>query len=431
MTGRSGRGTKKYILSFLFFISWYTGISQAVLKGIIISDETKQPLPSASVYLNNTSLGTMTDEKGAFVISKIPAGKFNLIVSCVGYETIDTLVNPHALSKQLGIALKTKARELESFSVLPPEPDGWKIYGKLFTEVFIGDVPTRSNNCKLLNPEVIRFRLNKNNILTAYANEPLRIENYALGYSIRYSLEEFEYDYNTKLVSYSGYELFTDMAVAHSDRAKRYAEARLETYRGSMLHFMRSFYLNDLDVQGFELRSLGYISNPEKDRAKRMFSLHKDSVILDTVAADVYIDKNEIGNSAPRHIEANTVMTVDSTDYFKKMLLQPDSVISHQLITADSIGFAADSSIAGLFFSDSLEVSFRLKEIPARYRALSKEHKKETYPISQFVFVYKRPVYVLNNGYYYKPYDLKITGYWAWSENMSTRLPYDYIPVRK
>jgi hypothetical protein len=45
-----------------------------------------------------------------------------------------------------------------------------------------------------------------------------------------------------------------------------------------------------------------------------------------------------------------------------------------------------------------------------------------------FVFLREQPVFVLVNVYYYKPYDLKITGYWAWSETISTRLPYDYNP---
>jgi hypothetical protein len=66
--------------------------------------------------------------------------------------------------------------------------------------------------------------------------------------------------------------------------------------------------------------------------------------------------------------------------------------------------------------------------IPERYRHLNKDHKNETFPVSEFVFVNGRPVYILNSGYHYKPYDLKITGYWAWSENISTLLPFDYRP---
>jgi hypothetical protein len=73
-------------------------------------------------------------------------------------------------------------------------------------------------------------------------------------------------------------------------------------------------------------------------------------------------------------------------------------------------------------------VSYKFKTIPNKYCALSKDHKHETYPVSQFVFVNQRPVYILKNGFLYKTDDLKVTGFWAWWETMATLLPYDYIP---
>ena len=62
---------------------------------------------------------------------------------------------------------------------------------------------------------------------------------------------------------------------------------------------------------------------------------------------------------------------------------------------------------------------------------LSPENRKEKFPVSQFVFTNKRPVYVFSNGYYYDVYDLKITGYWAWWETMANKIPYDYDPWQK
>jgi hypothetical protein len=418
---------KKYTAALTFVICCQAAISQTILRGRVISEETKKPLPSVSVYLNNTSIGTITNEQGVFIINKFPSGKFRLVASSVGYETYVSLLDVHDIPKELVISLKPKPEELQGFAVLPSDPDGWKKWGKTFTDIFIGTTPN-ANDCHLVNPEALRFRLNADNSVTAFAKEPLQVMNYTLGYEIRYKLEEFEYNLDTKLVNFSGYALFKDMELDHPNRTRRYEEERLETYKGSLLHFMRAFYANSLDAQGFELRNLGNISNPEKDRAKLILSQHKNGRVIDTLNSQLGY---EIGaNGAPTNLRTTTI-TVDSTDYFKKMLLQPDSVISHQIILSDSIGFAADSTIAGLYFKDSLEVSYKLKEIPARYKALSKEHKHETYPVSEFVFVYKRPVYVLSNGYYYKPYDLKITGYWAWEENMSTKLPYDYLPGKK
>jgi len=243
--------------------------------------------------LPNCSERESDQRRNAKAFIKIPSGKFRLVASSVGFETYVNLVDPRTLPKDFTISLKPKADELQGFSVLPPEPDGWKKWGKLFTDIFIGNTP-KSNDCKLTNPEVIKFRMNADNTLTAYASEPLQIVNYALGYEIRYKLEEFQYDFNIKQVSYSGYALFTDMGIKHPNRVRRYEEERLETYKGSLMHFKRAFFSNDLDVQGFEMRNLGNISNPEKDRAKRLFSQHKDSVILDTVSSVAYTDPNEL-----------------------------------------------------------------------------------------------------------------------------------------
>jgi hypothetical protein len=401
--------------------------AQAVLRGKVIGDENKKPLAAASVYLNNTSLGTITNEQGFFFIGHIPAGKFRLIVSCVGYETYNELIDPHQIPKELIISLKTKSDELKGFSVTPSELDGWKIWGTLFTELFIGTTP-HSNDCKLTNPGVIRFRKNPDNTLTAYANEPLQIMNYNLGYEIKYKLEEFEYDLSTKRVNYNGYAFFTDMGIKHPNRSRRYALARFEDYKGSLLHFKRAFYANQLDAQGFEMRNLGKIPNAEKLRAKRLFALHRDSVILDTTGLAFTIHRIKTDKGEIPYISSSTTKTEDSSDYFKKKLKEPDSLISHEIVLADSIGFAADSTIAGLFFKDSLEVSYKFKTIPNRYRTLSKDHKHEIFPVSQFVFVNQRPVYILKNGFLYKTDNLKVTGYWAWWETMATLLPYDYMP---
>ncbi|MDP9041752.1 MAG: carboxypeptidase-like regulatory domain-containing protein, partial [Bacteroidota bacterium] len=133
-------------LAFIFFFSQYA-FSQHTLKGKVINDETKLPLPSVSVYLNNTSLGTVTNENGVFVISKIPSGKFRLIASSIGYETYVLQIDPKEIPRDFVISLKIKPEELKGFAVLPPEPDGWKKWGKIFTDIFIGTTPN-SNNCR-------------------------------------------------------------------------------------------------------------------------------------------------------------------------------------------------------------------------------------------------------------------------------------------
>jgi hypothetical protein len=412
---------------FTLFIFFQAAIAQTSLEGSVVSDDNKKPLPAASVYLNNTSIGTTTNEKGFFILRNIPSEKFRLVVSSIGYETYVVTVDPRKNLRELIIALKPKADQLSNVVAVPDQPDGWKKWGQLFTDVFIGTTPN-SVQCHLENPEVLKFRMNPDNSLTAYAKEPLLIMNYALGYQIKYKLEEFEYDFNTKLVIYNGYTLFKDLGIDHPKQARKYEEERKDVYEGSLMHFMRTFFINKLDTSGFEMRNLGLVYNTEKQRAKLLFSQHRDSVILDTLAIEV--EDPTYPDGKPKPYVRKAYKTADSSAYFKEKLSEPDSIISHQLIEADSIGFAADSSTAGFYFKDSLEVSYKLKGIPNKYKALIKMHKHETHPVSQFVFIHQKPVYISGNGYYFGPYDLKITGYWARSETIANLLPYDYKPGR-
>ncbi len=424
-------GSFFYIFLLLHFCQ--TAFSQTVLQGTIMAADTKKPLSAVSVYLNNTSIGTTTNDKGFFILRNVPSDKFKLIASSIGYETFADMIDPKKISGEIVITLKPKPEQLDKVVLVPDDPNGWKKWGKLFTDLFIG-TNSNSNQCHIENPDVIRLRMNPDNTLTAFAREPLVIMNYALGYEIKYKLEEFEFDFNTKVVSYNGYAFFKDLGLSNKKKEMKYEQERKETYLGSLLHFMRTYFINKLDTRGFEMRNLGNISNPEKDRAKYRFwlewRLHKDSVILvvtDSMSSVVAVSPVS-GSFVKGSYVQQSYLHTDSTDYFKNKLLEPDSVISHQLVSADSIGFAEDSATAGMYFKDSLEVSYKLKGIPKKYKSLSKENKKETYPISQFVFINRKPVYISANGYYYGPHDLKITGFWAWWETMATMLPYDYLP---
>jgi len=411
---------RRVVCLFAIFLSCQCVFPQASIKGRVISGGTGKPLPSVSVYLNNTTKGTVTNEYGLFAIDRITPGKFRLVASCIGYETYVKFISPRDLSEDLIITLKPKPEQLKDVNVRPFDPNGWEKFGKLFTQIFIGTNPN-SYKCQLKNPDVLKFRLNDDNTLTVVASEPIQIRNNALGYEMNYKLEEFEYDFTSKVITYNGYALFKDLSLAHPNKALKWLSERSDTYEISLLHFMRAFFVNELVPEGFEMRSLAKISNPDKERAKKMFSIHKDSVIKRTIDTVYEIKLGAI---------STTVHTADSTSYYKQMLLQPDTVISRQIVLADSLGFAADSSTAGLYFPDSLEISYRLKDVPNEYKKLSKSHKNDSFPVSQFVFLNKKPVFVLSSGYYYGPYDLKITGFWAWWETMCTLLPYDYIPIK-
>ncbi|HEX7319507.1 MAG TPA: carboxypeptidase-like regulatory domain-containing protein [bacterium] len=66
------------------------------IKGFVKDASNGEKLSYANVYIENTSIGTSTDEKGYYYIPAVPAGSCRLIISYLGYETDhhDITVNP-------------------------------------------------------------------------------------------------------------------------------------------------------------------------------------------------------------------------------------------------------------------------------------------------------------------------------------------------
>ena len=409
---------KKFIVITILLLYCKTIFSQT-LTGKIINADSKEPMASASVYLSNTSIGVNTNKQGIFNLSVAGGGKYKLVVSYIGYETFTKLINFSHLPDDLIIPLKPKLNKLDDVVLEPYETNGWEKWGRFFTNYFIG-TSSYTWDCVIKNSEIIKFRNSKkDNKLYAYAFEPLIIKNNSLGYEIHYSMEEFEFDFTSKLLTFNGYPYFKDLALEHPAKARRWQENRQNVYYGSLKHFMRSFFVNKLEENGFEMRSLAYVPNVAKFRA---IELYKN-----------YLDSNLVKNSDTvyMNLEKFYYTHSDSTDYFKKAVALPDTIISHVLISADSIGFAIDSSTAGLYSKDSLEVSYLLKEVPSEYKKLSVKTRHEKFPVSQFTFIGKKAIEISSNGNYYGPHDLKISGYWAWWETMSTMLPFDYWPPKK
>src|SRR5882724_4047336 len=111
----------KPLLCLLSLILFYqAGFSQKTIKGKVIIEETGKPLASVSVYLNNTSKGTVTDEQGIFRISNVPEGKFRLVASYVGYETNVKLINTRDLPEEIILSLKPKPIDLKGIDVKLP-----------------------------------------------------------------------------------------------------------------------------------------------------------------------------------------------------------------------------------------------------------------------------------------------------------------------
>ncbi len=110
----------KYLFILLAaMLSWGYTMAQEVVSGKLIDSADKSPLPYASIKIVGTSLGTTTDENGAYSFT-IPA-RYNLSdtslvqVSYLGYQKLQLKLSE--LKSKKAISLKQDLQQLQTFEV--------------------------------------------------------------------------------------------------------------------------------------------------------------------------------------------------------------------------------------------------------------------------------------------------------------------------
>ena len=77
-----------------------------MVSGKVISKEKQEVVDFATVYLKGTTYGCTTNEEGIYHLHA-PAGKYTLVVSAIGYKTIEkpvTLVHGERIKMNVMIA---------------------------------------------------------------------------------------------------------------------------------------------------------------------------------------------------------------------------------------------------------------------------------------------------------------------------------------
>ncbi len=353
-------------LFILISIHLFSQTDYYTVTGKVINAETKAPLQGASVFAENTTLGTATDSLGNFYLS-LPNGGYGLVVSFTGFNTQSIRVS-QSESKGLFFELTMKEKVMQEVSVVSTGEvkNGWDKYGKYFLEEFIGKTKN-SLMCSVKNPEVLKFFFSrKKNRLKILSNEPLVIENKALGYLIKYELDSFVHEYNTDMSIYSGYPLFEEMKTEDTAQQAAWKESRIQAYYGSILHFMRSLYDKKLDEEAFEIQFLVKINGVDS-------GLH---------LKDIY-----------------KAMNYEITDSSKLVSIQPTQ------------------NVVGIIYKDATPSEAYIKEnkgVPTAFQ------------FSTILFQSGKSLSIEQNGFYFDQNDITINDYWEWNK-MADALPYDFM----
>ena len=83
------------------------------VTGNVISDEDGLPVVGASVLVEGTTIGTVTDIDGNFTLSNVPSSAGTLMISFIGYETQLVKVQP-----VMKVVLQASTHELDEVMVV-------------------------------------------------------------------------------------------------------------------------------------------------------------------------------------------------------------------------------------------------------------------------------------------------------------------------
>lgn len=360
---------------FLLLITGIAANAQFVVSGRVLDSATREPLTPASVFCQNTTVGTVTNKQGEFSLN-LKSGGYDLIFSYTGYLTQTIRVSENNKLEILLVKEEKSMGEVvlrNTYEVA----DGLTKYGSFFLEHFIGATPNAAK-CSLLNPEALKFYYYKrSNRLKVLATEPVKIANHALGYNLHYQLDSFVYYYNNNSNIYRGYCLYSEMEGSDSLK-KVWAAARKKSYEGSKLHFMRSYYDSTLIEDGWIVDLLD-----EKDDKK--------------------FNKVNVYDTAYYGIIANLRDSIGADSVVQQVVAGPPEV--------------------EIFFPRKISITYTKKKPEPEYL------KKMGLPKNvQFLISYidlKNAIGILENGYYYDQKDWINQGYWSW-KNLGDQLPYDY-----
>lgn len=77
---------------FCFFLAGQLFGQGGRISGTIHVSSSDERMPGLNVYLKNSNFGTITDGNGQFELNAIPEGQYQLVVSGIGYSTIEEKV---------------------------------------------------------------------------------------------------------------------------------------------------------------------------------------------------------------------------------------------------------------------------------------------------------------------------------------------------
>lgn len=406
-----------FIIFLLLAFSAESFAQQSFNLSGYVRDKKGEVLPGTGIYVSGYKIATATNNDGHYALNLKP-GNYDILVQLIGFKAVNKNMIITDKSVKLDFLLEESVTQLAEVTI-KPDPDRAH-YIEFFKSYFLGTTPN-AENCKILNPQILRIDYNKeNNTLNVKTDEFLIIENKALGYKVKYLINNFQYDYNARIVYYEGYPTYEDLDGSNSKR-KKWAQKRIEAYNGSAQHFFTSLYNNNSFEEGFVINKL--IRKPNSERPP-------DSLIMANIKR---LSKVQISLTGTLRINSHEQ---DSLSYWygKKNLPKGISILNKARISPDTLVHQFNQNIKSINFSDVLYVIYTKEREHEAFanrigQSISRPLDMPNYQVS-LINLSIRPVYFYKNGSVYNTRSMLYEGYWAW-EKVADSVPMDYLPPKK
>ncbi len=380
------------------------------ISGTVRDD--KETIPGAAIYLSGTKISTITNNEGKFSLAKLPVGNYDVLIQVVGYLPYSQSFTISDKNIYIDATLKANTVTLKEV-VIKPDPNRLG-YLNIFKDYFIGQTPN-SRECKILNSEVLLIDYDKQKkVLSVNSNEFLIIENKALGYRIKYLLQNFEYDYRTRIVYFAGFPFFEEMKGSKS-KINKWNRMRNTAYYGSSQHFFQSIYQGTSQKEGFLIYKLATIGNKNRQ---------PDSVI------NANIKRLSAG---PKAINMLTFTKDDSLNYWLKERSKPKAmaVLNRAEIPTDTLVKTYNKDVKSINFTDELFVMYTKEKETEEYSNsgfyVSRAPNMGNYQVSLINLV-EPPILFYKTGSIANPRSFIYKGFWAY-EKMGDAVPIEFRPI--
>jgi hypothetical protein len=84
---------KKLVSTFSLILTTTIAFSQGMIKGKVVSSESAEELIGATVFVKGTSIGSVVDFEGNYLIKNVPTGKQTIICSYISFNSDSIEVN--------------------------------------------------------------------------------------------------------------------------------------------------------------------------------------------------------------------------------------------------------------------------------------------------------------------------------------------------